>query len=87
MTFDVVLTSGFKKELKRIAKKHRQILQDIRLLSDELTKNPTLGISVGENVYKIRVAISGTAKGKSGGARVITYVKVIGERLFCLRFT
>jgi len=29
MAFDVVITTGFKKELKRIAKKHRQILSDI----------------------------------------------------------
>ncbi|GGH32232.1 hypothetical protein FAZ19_23145 [Sphingobacterium alkalisoli] len=79
MTFEVVLTSGFKKDLKRIAKKHRQILNDIRQLSDELAEKPTLGTDLGQNVYKIRLAISGTAKGKSGGARVITYVKVVGQ--------
>ncbi|MBE8722291.1 type II toxin-antitoxin system RelE/ParE family toxin [Sphingobacterium pedocola] len=79
MTFEVVLTSGFKKDLKRIAKKHRQILNDIRQLSDELAEKPTLGTDLGQNVYKIRLAISGTAKGKSGGARVITYIKVVGQ--------
>jgi len=30
MAFNVVLTSGFKKQLKHIAKKHRQILSDIK---------------------------------------------------------
>jgi len=29
---------------------------------------------LGQNLYKIRIAGSGTNKGKSGGARVITYV-------------
>ncbi len=32
---------------------------------------------MGQNVYKIRLAITGSSKGKSGGARVITYVKII----------
>jgi len=71
MTFSVVLTSGFKKDLKRIAKKHRNILADVNSLIDQLTKNPTIGDDLGKEVYKIRLAISGSSKGKSGGARVI----------------
>ena len=77
MAFNVLFSSAFKKELKRIAKKHRQILRDIHDLTDILEDNPTYGTDLGQNVYKIRLSISGTAKGKSGGARVITYVKFI----------
>ncbi|CAN5141735.1 hypothetical protein BH09BAC6_BH09BAC6_31620 [soil metagenome] len=77
MTFTVVLTSGFKKDLKHIAKKHRSILADLSRLITQLVENPKIGDDLGGNVYKIRLAISGTSKGKSGGARVITYVKVI----------
>ena len=33
-------------------------------------------------MYKIRLAISGTNKGKSGGARIITYVIVVTETVF-----
>jgi len=76
MAFDVVLTSGFKKELKRIAKKHRQILADIDSLVDQLAENPAIGTDLGRNIFKIRLAISGSSKGKSGGARVITYIKI-----------
>ena len=79
MAFDVVLTAGFKKELKRIAKKHRQILTDINLLIDKLAQNPAIGTDLGKNVFKIRLPITGTAKGKSGGARVITYVKIVAQ--------
>jgi mRNA-degrading endonuclease RelE of RelBE toxin-antitoxin system len=79
MAFDVVLTPGFKTELKHIAKKHRQILSDITSLIAELKENPRFGTDLGKNVYKIRLKISGTSKGKSGGARVITYVKVIAS--------
>jgi mRNA-degrading endonuclease RelE of RelBE toxin-antitoxin system len=79
MAFDVVLTAGFKKELKHIAKKHRQILSDITSLIEELSNNPETGTDLGKNVYKIRLAITGTSKGKSGGARVITYIKIIAQ--------
>ena len=79
MAFNVILTSGFKRDLKHIAKKHRQILEDINLLIDKLSKNPVMGSDLGRNVYKIRLAISGSSKGKSGGVRIITYVKIIAQ--------
>ena len=79
MAFDVILTSGFKKELKHIAKKHRQILSDVNQLIDKLAVNPVIGDDLGKNVYKVRLAITGSSKGKSGGARVITYIKIIAN--------
>lgn len=82
MAFDVVLTPDFKKELKHVAKKHKQILKDLIVLIDDLMENPTMGTDLGQNVYKIRLAISGTNKGKSGGARVITYVYIEGETIY-----
>ncbi len=82
MAINVYPTSGFKKELKRISKKHRGILADIANLSAQLKENPTLGVDLGQNVYKIRMAISGTNKGKSGGARVITFVVLIRETVY-----
>jgi len=74
MNYKVVISSEFAREAKRIAKKHPGIKKDIGKLVAELTINPTLGTDLGNNFYKIRVSISGTNKGKSGGARVITYV-------------
>jgi mRNA-degrading endonuclease RelE of RelBE toxin-antitoxin system len=82
MAFEIVLTPDFKKDLKQIAKKHKQILNDIGGLIDKLTENPTMGTDLGQNVYKIRLSISGTNKGKSGGARVITYVVVTDNTVF-----
>ena len=82
MAFEIVLTPDFKKHLKQIAKKNKQIINDIGGLIDKLTENPTMGTDLGHNVYKIRLAISGTNKGKSGGARVITYVVVADETIF-----
>src|SRR5215469_12559769 len=74
MSYKVVLTSEFAKEAKRIAKKHPGIKGDIAKLIAELAENPTIGTELGHNFYKVRMSITGTNKGKSGGARVITYV-------------
>jgi mRNA-degrading endonuclease RelE of RelBE toxin-antitoxin system len=74
MSYKVVVTSEFAKQAKRIAKKHSGIKADISKLIADLLINPTLGTSLGNDFYKIRMPISGTNKGKSGGARVITYV-------------
>ncbi|MBT2564588.1 hypothetical protein J7E50_01115 [Pedobacter sp. ISL-68] len=84
MKFEVVPTEDFAKELKRIAKKYRGILTDVAELSKEIKANPTQGVHLGQNVYKIRLAISGTNKGKSGGARVITYVLLDNETVFLI---
>ena len=40
-------------------------------------KNPTMGVDLGNNSRKIRIAISSKNKGKSGGARIITYQLII----------
>lgn len=79
MGFEVFISSAFKRELKRIAKKHKRIINDIDQLISDLSKNPTIGKDLGQNIYKIRTAITGTSKGKSGGARVITYIKFSKE--------
>ncbi|HEV2832649.1 MAG TPA: type II toxin-antitoxin system RelE/ParE family toxin [Hanamia sp.] len=50
----------------------------------ELQTNPLMGIPMGNNFYKIRLAIQSKGKGKSGGARVITYVQVIQENIFMI---
>ncbi len=74
MNVVVIPTDDFVKELKRISKKQKSILTDIASLSTELKGNPTMGTNLGQNFYKIRMAISGSGKGKSGGAGVITYL-------------
>jgi mRNA-degrading endonuclease RelE of RelBE toxin-antitoxin system len=82
MAIIVVPTEEFIKDLKQISKKHKSILLDIAKLSTELKLNPTMGADLGQNVYKIRMAISGSNKGKSGGARVITYAVLIKEIVY-----
>lgn len=84
MSYKIVPTHTFDRELKRLAKKHRSIKSDISELGEQLAENPTMGDEVIEHCYKIRLAITSKNKGKSGGARVITYVYVIQETVFLL---
>jgi mRNA-degrading endonuclease RelE of RelBE toxin-antitoxin system len=84
MNYKIVSTYNFERELKRLAKKHRSIKTDLLELGEQLEKNPILGDEVIQNCYKIRMAISSKNKGKSGGARVITYVYVAQETIFLL---
>lgn len=82
MNYSVKTSPSFDKEAKAIAKKHKNVKADLAKLIDDLEINPTKGTALGQNVYKIRLAISGTNKGKSGGARVITYVVVVNKTVF-----
>jgi len=82
MSYSVKTTSHFDKEVKRIAKKHKGIKSDIGKLIDDLEIDPTMGVNLGQNIYKIRLAISGSGKGKSGGVRVITFVAVVNKIVY-----
>ena len=74
MNFRIKITGNFIKEAKPLIKKYPSFKDDIAKLINELELNPELGISLGHNLYKIRIAISSKGRGKSGGARIITYV-------------
>ncbi|MBY0425379.1 MAG: type II toxin-antitoxin system RelE/ParE family toxin [Cytophagales bacterium] len=77
MSYKVELTENFKKEAKRLTKKYPSLKIELKELFEELAENPTLGTPLGNDIYKIRLAIASKNKGKSGGARVLSFVKVI----------
>lgn len=74
MSFRVKSITVFDRQAKRLAKKFPSLKRELQALINELTEDPTKGISIGHNCYKIRLAIASKGKGKSGGARVITHV-------------
>lgn len=53
-------------------------------LGDKLSENPTLGIPLGRDCYKIKIGIKSKGKGARGGARVITYVITENEEVILL---
>ena len=84
MSYSILLVDSFEKELKRLCKKHPSLKQDLSLVLEQLLENPLLGTPIGNNCYKIRIAIKSKGKGKSGGARIITYVLVSNEQVYLL---
>ena len=69
----------FERQLKSLAKRYPSLKADIAQLRSELFENPFMGIDLGKHLRKIRLAITSKGKGKSGGARVITYVITVQE--------
>lgn len=84
MSFKIVPTPPFEKELKNLAKKYPSLKKDVSIFFKSLVKNPQLGTPIGSNCFKVRLAITSKRKGKSGGARVITYVQVIDKEIFLI---
>jgi mRNA-degrading endonuclease RelE of RelBE toxin-antitoxin system len=84
MSFKIVPTPPFERELKQLAKKYPSIKKDIAALAQQLLQQPQMGTPLGHDCFKIRMAISAKGKGKSGGARVITHVQVTKEDIFLL---
>lgn len=82
MSYEVKYTSDFEHSLKRIAKKQRSIYNDLLTLVHQLEQEPQTGIQIRTNLYKIRLSISSSNRGKSGGARVVTYVVQAKETVF-----
>ena len=81
MNYNVELSGNFKKEAKRLSKKYKSLKAELNQLFDELAQNPTKGISLGNDIYKIRLSIQSKGKGKSGGGRVMVFVQVTENKV------
>ena len=82
--FIVEPTSVFLSELKSLKKKYPSIINDVDEFVQLLKEDPIRGTSLGNKCYKSRIKISSKGKGKSGGARIITYIKLLNERVYLI---
>jgi hypothetical protein len=80
----IIVRQSFQKQAKKLAKRYKSLPVDIQKTVNNLKENSTLGTSLGGNVYKIRLAISSKNKGKSGGARIISYAYIEKETVYLL---
>ena len=79
MSFEVSVSPNFSRELKRLAKKYPSIKSDLSELIKSLVIDPFQGDNLGKDCYKVRMKITSKGKGKSGGSRVITCVKIVNR--------
>ena len=84
MAYNVKTIPRFEREIKRLIKKYASLKSEYENLIDELEENPETGTPLGNNLYKIRLAIASKGKGKRSGARVITYLKTKEGNVYLL---
>ena len=72
----------FSRQAKRRLKKYVSFKDDLGALAASLISSPHQGTPLGKDYYKIRLAIASENRGKSGGARVVTCGKVVGETVY-----
>lgn len=84
MNFDVKTIPFFDRQVKRLARKFPSIKLELAELARQLRENPEQGKGIGRSCYKIRLPVRSKGKGKSGGARVITHVHVVGKNVYLL---
>ncbi len=82
MNCKISYTDTFAKSLKRLSKHYRSLKEDYVHFLASLKENPFDGVDLGMGLRKVRMAITSKGKGKSGGARVITYqISQIGDEV------
>jgi len=74
MSYEIQTTSSFDKECKKMVKEYFSIKKEYSDFTESLASKPVQGTNLGNNAYKIRLAIASKNKGKSGGSRVISVV-------------
>ncbi len=84
MSYNVLSIPPFDKQLKRLAKKYSSLKKEFSELLESLEAKPEQGTALGNNCYKIRLAIASKGKGKSGGTRVITNFVIADHTVYLL---
>jgi mRNA-degrading endonuclease RelE of RelBE toxin-antitoxin system len=84
MNYNVLTIPPFDRQLKRLSRKYPSLKAEFALLIEDLEQNPEKGTPLGDNCFKIRLAIASKGRGKSGGARVITHFYVENNSVFLL---
>lgn len=77
-------TEAFRRQLKRLSRKYRRIRSDVAPIIESLQSGETPGDQVqgvGYTIYKVRAQNTDTQSGKSGGYRLIYYLKTVDDVL------
>ena len=77
MPVSVVTAPSFLLAARKLLKKYPSLKSDLALPETQLLAKPDAGTPLGQNAYKIRLAIRSKGRGKSGGARVITHLETV----------
>ena len=84
MSYSVKTIPKFDKSIKKLVKKYPSLKNEFINLVQSLQEKPEQGTALGNNCYKIQLAIQSNGKGKSGGARLITNFLIADDTVFLL---
>jgi hypothetical protein len=84
MSFEILVTDPFDRKFKRLARKYKSLKSDLLKLISVLENDPAMGDPIGKNCYKIRLAITSKGRGKSGGGRIITFVRISKSTVYLI---
>jgi len=74
MTFET--TNLFDKQAKKLAKKYKNIKNDLKSLISNFDSFHQSSTSIQKNLYKIRIANTNKNKDKSAGYRIYYYIQL-----------
>lgn len=80
MNWTTEFTHDFLREAKRLLKRYKSFRQDLETFRKDLLENPFQGAELYPGIRKVRMAIQSKGKGKSGGARIITFTYYVSEK-------
>ncbi len=84
MSYEIIAIPNFRRKIKKLAKKYPSLKSDFSLIIESLQFKPDQGTPLGNNCFKIRLAITSKGKGKSGGSRLITHLKISKNIVYLL---
>lgn len=79
MNFEIITSDYFDAEVKKLSKRYKSFKEDLKEFRQDLKNNPLQGVEIAPNIRKIRMTISSKGRGKSGGARVISFNALVSE--------
>lgn len=79
MNYNIQTLPDFDRQFKKLYKKYKTLKSDLIHFISDLQENPHQGVDLGKGVRKMRMTISAKNRGKSHGARIITYTVIVSE--------
>lgn len=80
----IIKTDTYNKAVKKLKKRFSHIEVDVDSFFERISTLDELGMHLGDNVYKVRIANSDKNSGKSGGYRLISYLKLVDNEIYLL---
>ncbi|MCH6232983.1 hypothetical protein [Cognataquiflexum rubidum] len=77
MSFNIICTDAFTKELKSLVKEHPSFSHDFKLLLDKLEENPDTGTPLGNQFFKTKLSFRSMGRQSREKPNVQVY--------FCIR--